>query len=158
MTTLAVVDTTVWSNFAQVGAPKLVVLAFPEAASPVVVINEVREGLRLSHIPSFDSTLMKRIELTPQEETAMGLLEATLDPGEAACVAVAESRNGLLLSDDRIARRLAHSRRIQVSGTVGILLLLVKNGRLPLNPAEELLRRMIEARYRSPISSLTELL
>ena len=45
-----------------------------------------------------------------------------------------------------------------LTGTVGILLALVRDGSLPLTEANAILAEMIERRYRSPVDRLDELI
>jgi predicted nucleic acid-binding protein len=47
---------------------------------------------------------------------------------------------------------------VKVSGTLGILELLVEEGKLSIGEADAVLSRMIQGGYRSPIQSLKELL
>jgi predicted nucleic acid-binding protein len=80
-----------------------------------------------------------------------------LDDGEASCLAVAFVRKGVLFSDDRDARRYAQRLGISFSGTVGILILLVKEGHLILDQADLLLQAMIRTGYYSPVGSLKDI-
>ena len=81
-----------------------------------------------------------------------------LDPGEASCLALAISRGLILVTDDLAARQLAQERDVPLTGTVGILLALVRDGALSLTEANAILAEMIERRYRSPVDRLDELI
>jgi len=48
--------------------------------------------------------------------------------------------------------------QIPVSGTLGLLVRLVDQGFLSLQEADDLLRRMIVAGYRSPVTRLAEIM
>lgn len=157
MTALVVADTTVWSNFAHAGQPRLVPAAYPGVVSPQQVLDEIAEGQRLGHLGDFDWRFVKRVRLTRNEARTAERLEQTLGPGEAACLAVAGARGIVVLTDDRNARTVAGSFGVQVSGTLGVLLHLVEMGAFPLAEADALLTEMIRAGYRSPVASLTEL-
>jgi predicted nucleic acid-binding protein len=141
MTALVVADTTVWSNFAHGGRPRLVQDAFPGVTSPRAVLDEVAEGHRLGFLPGFDWAFVQEIELTELEATRAEEFEARLGPGEAACIALARARGALLLTDDRAARRLARALEIKVSGTLGVLARLVDSRRLSVDEADDLLAR-----------------
>ncbi len=52
-------------------------------------------------------------------------LSRQVDAGEAECLAVAVTRGYTFLSDDFAARRVAKTRGVAISGTLGVLLLLV---------------------------------
>jgi predicted nucleic acid-binding protein len=152
-----VADTTVWSNFSHAGQPQRVVEAFPSVASPRAVLAEIREGQRLGYLLDIDWSFVEEISLTAVESARAVKLETSLGAGEAACIAVSESRGGLLLTDDRAARKVAMTLGLPVSGTLGVLARLVTAG-LPAKDADELLSLMIRCGYRSPVSSLSELL
>jgi hypothetical protein len=157
MTTLVVADTTVWSNFAHAGQPRLVPAAYPGVASPQPVLDEIAKGQRLGYLGDFEWQFVKRIQLTRAEARKAKELEETLGPGEAACLAVGASRGVVVLTDDRDARTVAGSLGIEVSGTLGVLSHLVEMAAFSLADANALLTKMIQAGYRSPVASLTEL-
>ncbi len=56
------------------------------------------------------------------EFRTFGGLLATLHSGEASCLTAAYHRNWVFLSDDMAARKAGQSLKIQISGTLGILL------------------------------------
>lgn len=157
MTALVVADTTVWSNFAHAGQPRLVSAAYPGVASPQQVLDEIAEGQRLGHLGNFDWQFVKRVRLTRDEAKSAERLEKTLGPGEAACLAVAAARGVVVLTDDRDARSVASSLGVQVSGTLGVLSHVVAMGALSVIEADDLLANMIRAGYRSPVASLKEI-
>lgn len=157
MTALVVADTTVWSNFAHAGQPRLVPAAYPGVASPQQVLDEIAEGQRLGHLGDFDWRFVKRVRLTREEARSAARLEESLGRGEAACLAVAAARGIVVLTDDRDARTVAGSLGVQVSGTLGVLSHLVEMGALAVTEADGLLTEMIRAGYRSPVASLIEL-
>jgi predicted nucleic acid-binding protein len=53
---------------------------------------------------------------------------------------------------------LARQLGVSLAGTIGILAILVKQGQLPLVEGDRLLQEMIAAGYRSPLSTLEDLL
>ena len=79
-----------------------------------------------------------------------------LDPGEASCLAFAISRQMTLVTDDLAARRLAQKRKIPLSGTLGILIALVRHNAFSLKEANAMLSVMIQKRYRSPVDRIDE--
>jgi len=80
-----------------------------------------------------------------------------LDPGEASCLALAISRGLVFVTDDLATRQLAQERDVRLTGTVGILLALARNGSLSLVEVSAILTEMIKQRYRSPVDRLDEL-
>lgn len=87
-----------------------------------------------------------------------GDLLSTLHSGEAACLSIALHRQWTFLSDDKAARKAGMRLNVPVTGTLGILLALVKHGHLELSEADAVLARMIQTSYYSPIASLNEIL
>jgi predicted nucleic acid-binding protein len=97
------------------------------------------------------------VKLNASEEGNLARIRPILDDGEASCIAVAIERNASLFSDDLDARRYARRHGIRVSGTLGVLSLLVRGGYLTFEDADDLLQAMIAHGYRSPVSSLADL-
>jgi predicted nucleic acid-binding protein len=95
---------------------------------------------------------------SPQEQALYVELSASLGAGEASAITLAFIQKLTLATDDRAARRLATQRGIKLTGTVGILVRLVKEGYLTLLAGNELLRQMISLRYRSPVDKLDDLI
>ena len=83
---------------------------------------------------------------------------AKLHRGEASCIAIAKQRGWLFLSDDADARRYAQRIGVQISGTLGCLVLAVERKLASLEAANKWLRRMRQHGYRSPIVDLQEIL
>ena len=151
-----VTDTTTLNNFAQIGRPDLLQKAFPELAAPQVVREELAEGERLGHVPAGDWSWLNLLELTEAEQSRAADLERHLQPGEAACLATVEARGSLVLTDDRAARLVAASLKLEVSGTLGALIRLVRQKVLTLEEGDALLVEMMIRGYRSPVQSLRE--
>lgn len=162
-------DTTVLSNLAAVGRLDLLERRYREMAlTTVEVSDELRKGLQagywylenvLQQIQSISRSGWLRI-VAPASETEhqlRGEFDLLLDPGEASCLALAISRGLILVTDDLAARQLAEERDVPLTGTVGILLALVRDGVLSLPEANAILAEMIDRRYRSPVDRLDEL-
>jgi predicted nucleic acid-binding protein len=154
---LVLADTTVLNNFAQVGRPELLQLAFPGLSAPRAVRTELSAGERLGRVPVGDWSWLQLVDLTETETARARELEQHLQSGEAACLAVAEARGGLVLTDDSAARRFAGALQLQISGTVGALVRLLRSEALTLLQADLVLAEMITRGYRSPVVSLREL-
>ena len=63
-----------------------------------------------------------------------------------------------ILTDDRDARELARHLQVPLSGTLGVLTRLVDIEHLSLEEADSLLLRMIASGYRSPVTSLRDII
>ena len=154
---VSLADTTVLSNFAQIGRPDLLRRAFPGLTTPEAVREELAKGERLGLVPVCDWSWLTAVELTGAEQARAADLERHLQAGEAACIAVTEHRGGLLLTDDGAARRLAESLGVEISGTIGVLVKLLRRKILPLEQGDNLLAEMMARGYRNPVRSLREL-
>lgn len=150
-------DTTVLNNFAQIRRPDLLKAAWPDLAAPIPVWNELELGVCRGLVPACDWSWLKLLDLTEQEQIQAGEVGRALDPGEAACIAVASSRGLLMLSDDWEARVLGRSMGLEVSGSLGALDRLVWKQILSLDEADELLAEMVRRGFRSPYRSLREI-
>ena len=165
-----VFDATVLSNFAAVGRiPLLEQLYRDQACTTLMVVEEIQTGLRAGyeHLQSVEEVLtpphptgwLRVLALESAEEQALYIeLSSSLGPGEASCLAVAIVRGLTLATDDLAARRRATERTVQLTGTIGILIRLVREGHLLLTEANNILAQMIALRYRAPVDSLDDLI
>lgn len=163
-------DTTALSNLAVVGRLDLLEKRYHMVGlTTIEVSDELRRGLQagyehlenvLQQIQSISPGGWLRIVApeSPAEHQLRGEFDLLLDPGEASCLALAISRGLILVTDDLAARQLAQERGVPLTGTVGILLALVRDGVLSLAEANGVLAEMIERRYRSPVDRLDELI
>jgi predicted nucleic acid-binding protein len=154
---VVLLDTTVLSNFAHIERLDLLRLALPDAMTTPHVVAELERGLASGHLPACECGWLEVVELTLSEETSLAHVRLVLDDGEASCISVALEREASLFSDDFDARRYAQRHGIRVSGTLGVLALLVKGGHLTVAEADDCLERMIAHGYRSPVRSLADL-
>ena len=150
-------DTTVLNNFAQIRRTDLLRGTWPDLAAPLPVWNELELGVRRGLVPACDWSWLKLIDLTEREQERAGEVGRVLEPGEAACIAVASSRGLLLLSDDWEAREFGRSLGLEVSGSLGVLDRLVWKQILTLDEADALLTEMVQRGFRSPYQSLREI-
>lgn len=121
------------------------------------VMDELTEGVRLERLPSIDWSGVPVIELTPDEQASADMFGERLGRGEAECIALAQSRQWMVLTDDRDARTVARESGIIVSGTLGALMNLVEVGILSMRQADHWLALMKQHGYRCPVDSLSEL-
>lgn len=123
------------------------------------VLAEFEEGVARGLLPTTALAWLKRARLRGQQERATFLqLRTQLGAGEASCLAIAIGRGYDFLSDDMKARRVARTVGVTVSGSVGVLLELIRIHRLTLEEGNTLLRTFIEHGYFSPVDRLDELL
>lgn len=80
-----------------------------------------------------------------QNKKYQTLLEATVDPGEASAIALADEIEGLVILDDLKARRLASKLSLDYTGTLGILVDAKQCGYI--DSFRDLIRRIKETNF-----------
>ena len=149
-----VLDSTVLSNFAQVDQVELLgnLLRIVTVAA---VRDELEAGVETHpYLEGAVAVLNEDIPVvTPSisEETVEEALLETLDPGEAQALAVAETTDGTIVTDDGDARSTAKQRSVDVTGSIGLLVRVVETDQLSGETADRHLKRWIdEAGFRAP--------
>lgn len=164
-----VFDTTVLSNFAAAHRLDLIEGRYRGVVfTTLEVSNELRRGIKAGY--SYLKSALQQIEtISPGgwirllsldsaiEYRLQSEFDQFLDAGEASCLALAISRGLTLVTDDLAARRLAQARDVPLTGTLGILIALVRDDALLLNEANAILTTMIQRHYRSPVDRLDDL-
>ena len=155
---ISLLDNTVMSNFAAIERPDLLRTAFgSRLATSQQAFDELQAGGRLDRLPSLDWSWLPVWTLEEEEGPYYHRLLSRLNAGEAACLAMALIRKCRILTDDRDAREFARHLKIPISGTLGVLVRLIDLGVLNLDDADALLSQMVTAGYRSPVTSLQDL-
>ena len=162
-------DNTVLSNFAAVDRVSLLEQLYRgRAYTTLMVVDEIQSGLHAGyqHLQSAEEVLnpphpagwLYVLPLESAEEQALYIeMAVSLGAGEASCLALAIARGFVLATDDLAARRTANQRNVRLTGTVGILIRLVREGHLSLTEANNILAQMIALRYRAPVERLDDL-
>lgn len=163
-------DATVLSNFAAANQLSVLEARYRGASfTTIEVSDELQRGVKagyehlepaLQQIETVNPDGWLRV-LTPNsadEHRLRMALDRSLDPGEASCLALAASRGLILATDDLAARRLAESEGVSLTGTLGVLVALVRHNALSLPGANAMLEAMIQRRYRSPVDKLDDLI
>ena len=129
------------------------------------MVDELRRGIERGYSflkPVLNATedsegwLKILVLKSPEESQLLQEINEFLHPGEASCIALAISRNMILVTDDLAARRVASRRNVRLTGTVGILVEMVYSGILSIEDGNALLKEMIDRGYRSPCNCLDE--
>jgi predicted nucleic acid-binding protein len=162
-------DATVLSNFSAIDRLDLLQAYMVTGYLTRTVFGEVQDGItrgfafldRLErHIsPPHSAGWLKLVDFVNDTERSLyaQLLES-LQPGEAASLAIAIHRGWSFLTDDKSVRETGIQRGVLISGTLGVLGNLVETNRLTVDLANDLLADMIRtARYRSPVRNLRDL-
>lgn len=111
---LILLDNTVLSNFAIVRRADLLHTALEKAATVPQVLNEFHAGTLNGRVPPVDWSWLSIIDLTTEEQSLFTRIALPLNDGEAACLAVAVSRRGQIITDDRDAREVAADARVGI--------------------------------------------
>lgn len=153
-----VLDATVLSNFAHVDSVESL-LELPRVVTVDEVATELERGRDThSYLDHAIAVLGDGIPVVAPTQSARTIeqeLLKTLDPGEAQAVAVAEAVDGTVVTDDGDARTVADDRGISKTGSIGLLVRFVENGRLSATTGDAYLKRWIdEAGFRSPARDL----
>ncbi len=150
-------DNTVLSNFALAAELELLktYLEIRLRITPQVR-DEFQEGIRRKIIPkqSFEWLKITHIKTNAEKRLFHGF-SVSLGRGEASSLALAISRRWKLFTDDLDTRRTAQREGVAVSGTIGMLVYLLSKGKIDLGKGNEILWRMIEKGYYSPVRSLS---
>lgn len=152
-------DNTVLTNFALVGQPELVLdLWGTTCATTTAVMAEYQAGIISRGLPTHSWDILTQLTLQPAEQTFADQLPPQLGIGERSCIAIAVHRQGLFVCDDAQARREAQRHGVAVTGTIGILVLNVRQNQLTPAGGNTILSHMIALGYRSPVVTLDDLL
>lgn len=161
---MIVVDTTVLSNLARANQTNLLKKIHGQIIVPSQVHEEILKGIAAGYdfLEEADKIVetdwVKVVVLEDgRERTLFRKLLDMVGYGEAARIAIAKERSLVFFSDNRKARRVAQDHGVKISGTLGMLELLVEEGKLSIGEADAVLSRMIQGGYRSPVQSLKEL-
>ena len=162
---MIVVDATVLFNLARANRMNLLKNLHGQITIPSQVHEEILKGIAAGY--DFLEEADKIVEANwvklamlenERERTLFRSLLDVVGYGEAAGIAIAKERDLVFFSDDRKARRVAQDQGVKISGTLGMLGLAVGEEKLSIGEADEVLSKMIQGGYHSPIQSLRELL
>jgi predicted nucleic acid-binding protein len=148
------VNTTVVSTVAAVGQLNLLQQLHGRLYLPNEVYEEILNGLEERYgfytgiedqiFPFAEGGWMELVSMVTEEELRLfQSLPRRLHHGKAACLAFARQRNWALLTDDKLARRMAQDLGIVVSGTLGVLVQAAKRKIFTAEEGDTLLRAMI---------------
>ncbi len=105
-----------------------------------------------------DDKVFRLVSLSRPEHRHYQDLIGHLGKGEASCIAYAKEHKAIVVTDDRTARKQCSLMKIPVTGTVGILKVSVLDGQVPLDRANEILQKMIDSGFYSPIRSIADIM
>lgn len=160
-------DTVVLSNFAFAdgGIVLLKKKYHKRGMLTLQVIEEIRKATFIDYdeLENLDERLMARgsfqkIFLNDKEQSQYLTLLRNLGSGEASCIAAATQRNGIVVTDDRMARNCCKENHVSVTGTIGILKAVHQEGLINIDKANRMLKQMIKKGFYSPVSNISDVL
>jgi predicted nucleic acid-binding protein len=150
-----VVDNTVLSNFALVHRSDLLQhFASEGLVTTDATWREFEVGMASGRVPRAGWSWLAVLSLQGEEQTFARTWLPGLGAGEATCIALAYSRRYRVVTDDRLARRAARRLGVPMTGTLGLLTVLVDEQVLALAEGKEVLHQMIGHGYRCPVEHL----
>jgi predicted nucleic acid-binding protein len=161
-------NTTVLSNFAAIDALDKLRELYEEVYLSTEVYKEIERGLEEGYAfysgvkkalhPLYEGGWLRLTSLGDEKEIELfSSMPGRLHAGEASCLAIAQHRGWLFLTDDKAARQYAENLKIGVSGTLGCLILGIERGLWNLRQANVWLERTVAAGFHSPLTDLSAL-
>ncbi|AXG05662.1 hypothetical protein DU500_03990 [Haloplanus rubicundus] len=155
-------DTTVVSNFASTDGIGLLTTVLDSPVVVPAVREEIERGERAGY-EYLDAVVDALAESLPVREVPSEAdhsdIRDRLDAGEAESILGALEHGGTVATDDLAARRVAESREVPVTGSVGLLVLGVERGTIASETADDWLDGWRKHRgYYAPVESVKELL
>lgn len=147
-----VLNTTVPSNFAYVDRMDALE-RIPRVCTVRAVERELRAGVDAhAHLARALESVSEPIPVVdPDVEAASGNPDRRLDSGETEAFAVADVHDGTLVTDDGPARAFARDVDVDVTGSIGVLVMAVEDGYVTEAVADQWLKRWVdETAYRAP--------
>ena len=152
---MILLDNTVLSNFALVKQISLLKeYCGDKAAATAYVYDEFERGVKEQIFTDTGLAWLQRLDLNEKEKTMLLNLSKKLGKGEASCLVIAINRGHNLFSDDMAVRKIALREGVRLSGSVGVLLELIRMGRIGIEKGNEILNGFIKFGYYSPIDKL----
>ena len=158
-------NTTVISNFSEINRIDLLEKLFEDVYITSSVYEEIIAGIEtgydfyktlLVHIPTQSKKgFIHLIELSDDELLKLVELPTSLYKGECSII-IAQNRQYLFLTDDRLARNYCKKNNINFSGTIGCLILSIQKKIIDLTTANEILNKMIQNGFYSPVRKLDD--
>ncbi|MEK7396586.1 MAG: hypothetical protein AAB116_06580 [Candidatus Poribacteria bacterium] len=158
-------NNTVITNLALVNRLDLLEKLFGNVYISSEVYQEIEDGIEYGYNFLYrtkqiidEEKWLSVINMETPEIKIFSELTKFLHLGEASCIAIAQKRKWLFLTDDNDARNYALKFSIALSGTIGVLRDSVYADFITLDEGEKYHQTMVEYGYRSPIKRLKDAL
>ena len=152
------------SNFALAGRVDLLHERYGKRAHITQeVLGEISDGIAAGYgvLRAIEEAIASQAftsssPLTSEERRLFRALLRPLSAGEASCLVCAQTRGGIVATDDRAARTCCADRDLPCTGTIGILKACCRDGALAPAEADAILQAMVDAGFYSPIRRLSD--
>jgi predicted nucleic acid-binding protein len=152
-----VLDTSVLSNFARTDDLDLLGEISARFVTVEAVIGELQRGVEI-HGYEFLRRAIAPIDVI-DVETEPGDDLAGLIQGETFAIHAAREHSGTVVLDDGLARDRAREPGVALTGSVGLVIRLVRQGTISEDEADAMHERWVkEGQFRSHVESITEAL
>lgn len=158
-------DAVTLSNFALAQQNELFINRY---GSNLLVTTEVRDEITNGIVAGYHSLLDIELAISNEQfvEASMAVQERKvyidllryMGAGEASCIACAQFRKGVVVSDDKAARVYCSNYDIIYTGTIGILKACCIDGSLSVENADNILHEMIQCGFYSPVQTISDIL
>ena len=157
---MILIDNTVLSNFALAGEINLIRdYCQGKGVVPGYVFAEFERGVKEGIFTNANLWWLETLTLEDAKEKSLfEIFSKRLGVGESACLAIAISRGYDILTDDMAVRKIAMREGVRLSGSIGVLLELIRINRISLEKGNAILSSFIKHGYFSPVDKLNELI
>lgn len=148
MKALIVADSSPLITLLNIGQFELLTKLFDHIIVPPMVAEEVGRGEGSDSV-WFDmqaSGFIRTTRLQPDQRLAVLLLQ--IDPGESEAILLADQLKLPLLIDDKAGRKMASLMGVKITGLVGVLGALKKQGHIPAQQMPDILAALEKAEFR----------
>lgn len=153
---MILIDNTVLSNFVLADALEVLkTYCVGHGAITRHILQEFTQGVQEGIFGPTDLSWLIICDFeSPAEIMLFTTLNKRIGSGEASCLAIAIHRAYDLLSDDMIARKIALREGVRLSGSIGVLLELIRIAHIDLDTGNRILREFIRQGYFAPVDRL----
>ena len=146
---MILLDNTVLSNYALIGQLDLLrSFCGGKGVTTDAVVKEFQTGIALGLFKETDIGWVRVTKVRGESERSLfERFQRRLEAGESSCLAVAVSRKHGILTDDIDAREVALRASIQVSGSIGVLVAMIRRGVIDLQEGNRLLKGPISVGF-----------
>lgn len=156
-------DTVTLSNFLLTESIHIIGNRYRQrAAVTTQVLDELSAGfLKYPALKTIDDLIENEIfsicKMSRKERRVYIELTGQLGKGEASSIAVASEQGFIVVTDDRLARRVCFQMGVAVTGTIGIIKASLLDGAITVRQANDILQKMTDSGFYSPVRKIDDL-